>query len=641
MINISNLTYRISGRLLLDSVSVSIPSGHRVGLVGKNGTGKSTLLKLIAKDLQPDAGDISISGLRNLETDIGIVAQEAPNGAMTPLDFTLAADLEREKLLKEIETETLPERLSEIHARLLDISAYSAEARASSILHGLGFNQKEQGQPLSSFSGGWRMRVAIAAVLFSDPDLLLLDEPTNHLDLESTIWLEAYLKTFSKTLIVVSHDKGLLNRSVNGILHLEGQKLSFYRGAYKSFEKLRNQQLAGLASQAKKQALNRKRIEAFVERFRSKASKAKQAQSRLKALERIVEQKIPSPEPETIFSFVSADELPSPLIVFENVSLGYDQGFPVLTHLNLRIDNADKIGLLGRNGNGKSTLAKGIAGKLVQFSGEVSFSSKLRIGYFAQHQLDELEPELNAIEHLLEIDPEATSLKLRNRLGGVGLVQEKQTTQVKHLSGGEKARLTLAIIIYKDPHVLILDEPTNHLDIAARDALVSALNEFNGAVILISHDQQLLTGCVDEFFLVDQGKVMRFDGDLDDYKKWLLEKPKEKTKLDNNQDNTEFTRPQKVNRKEQRQAAAELRKVTQTMRKKAASLEVKLSELVEKRQMIITELGDQKTYTVKKDELESLFVQKDVLDKKIQQCEQDWLELEEEIEKSSLSLGIN
>ena len=453
--------------------------------------------------------------------------------------------------------------------------------------------------------------------------------------------VRSLLKAFSKTLIVVSHDKGLLNRSVNGILHLEGQKLSFYRGAYNSFEKLRNQQLAGLASQAKKQALNRKKIEAFVERFRSKASKAKQAQSRLKALERIVEQKIPSPEPETIFSFVNSDELPSPLIVFENVSLGYDRSSPVLTHLNLRIDNADKIGLLGRNGNGKSTLAKGIAGKLVQFSGEVSFSSKLRIGYFAQHQLDELEPELNAIEHLLEIDPEATSLKLRNRLGGVGLVQEKQTTKIKHLSGGEKARLTLAIIIYKDPHVLILDEPTNHLDIAARDALVSALNEFNGTVILISHDQQLLAGCVDEFFLVDQGEVTHFDGDLDDYKKWLLEKPKEKTKPDNYQDNKEFTRPQKVNRKEQRQAAAELRKATQKMRKKAASLEVELLELVEKRQMIITELGDQKTYTVKKNELESLFVQKDVLDKKIQQCEQDWLELEEEIEKSSLSLGIN
>ena len=641
MINISNLTYRISGRLLLDSVSVSIPSGHRIGLVGNNGTGKSTLLKLIAKDLQPDAGDISISGLRNLEADIGSVAQEAPNGAMTPLEFTLAADLEREKLLKEVETETSPERISEIHSRLSDIGAYSAEARASSILHGLGFNQKEQGQPLSSFSGGWRMRVAIAAVLFSDPELLLLDEPTNHLDLESTIWLEAYLKAFSKTLIVVSHDKGLLNRSVNGILHLEGQKLSFYRGAYNSFEKLRNQQLVGLASQAKKQALNRKKIEAFVARFRSKASKAKQAQSRLKALERIVEQKMPPPEPETIFSFVSVDELASPLIVFENVSLGYDQSSPVLTHLNLRIDTADKIGLLGRNGNGKSTLAKGIAGKLMQFSGEVSFSSKLRIGYFAQHQLDELEPELNAIEHLLQIDPEATSLKLRNRLGGVGLVQEKQTTEIKYLSGGEKARLTLAIIIYKDPHVLILDEPTNHLDIAARDALVSALNEFNGAVILISHDQQLLAGCVDEFFLVDQGAVTRFDGDLDDYKKWLLDKPKGKTKPNNNQENTEFTMTQKVNRKEQRQAAAELRKATQKMRKKAASLEVELSELVEKRQMIITELGDQKTYTVKKDELESLFVQKDVLDKKIQRCEQDWLELEEEIEKSSLSLGIN
>ena len=641
MIKISNLTYRISGRLLLDSVSVSIPSGHRIGLVGKNGTGKSTLLKLIAKDLQADEGDISISGLGNLQTGIGTIAQEAPNGAITPLEFTLEADLEREKLLKEANTETSPERISEIHARLSEISAYTAESRASRILHGLGFNQKEQGQPLSNFSGGWRMRVAIAAVLFSDPELLLLDEPTNHLDLESTIWLESYLKAFSKTLIVVSHDKGLLNRSVNGILHLEGQKLSFYRGAYNSFERLRNQQLAGLVSQAKKQAMNRKKIETFVDRFRSKASKAKQAQSKLKALERIVEQKIPSPEPETIFSFVNADELPSPLIILENVSLGYNRSSPVLTHLNLRIDSGNKIGLLGRNGNGKSTLAKGIAGKLVRFSGEVNFSSKLKIGYFAQHQLDELEPELNAIEHLLEIDPEATSLKLRNRLGGVGLVKEKQTTKVKHLSGGEKARLTLAIIIYKDPHLLILDEPTNHLDIAARDALVSALNEFNGTVILISHDQQLLAGCVDEFFLVDQGDVTRFDGDLDDYKKWLLEKPKEKNKQDNNQNNTEFTGPQKVNRKEQRKAAAELRKVTQKMRKKAASLEVELSKLVEKRQMIITKFGDQKTYTVKKNELESLFVQKNVLDKKIRQCEQDWLELEEEIENSSLSLGIN
>ncbi len=640
MINISNLTYRISGRLLLDNVSVSIPSGHRVGLVGKNGTGKSTLLKLISNELQPDTGNISISGFRDMENGIGTVAQEAPNGGMTPLEFTLAADSEREELLKEAETETLPGRISEIHSRLADISAYSAESRASSILHGLGFNQKEQGQPLSSFSGGWRMRVAIAGVLFSDPELLLLDEPTNHLDLESTIWLEAYLKAFSKTLILVSHDKGFLDRSVDGILHLEEEKLSFYRGGYSSFEKLRNQRLAGLASQAKKQALNRKKIEAFVERFRSKASKAKQAQSKLKALERIVEQKIPSAEPETIFSFVNADELPPPLIVFEDVTLGYDPSFPVLTNLDLRIDNAEKIGLLGRNGNGKSTLAKGISGKLMQFSGEVRCSSKLRIGYFAQHQLDELEPELNAIEHLLQIDPKANPLKLRSRLGGVGLVQEKQTTKIKHLSGGEKARLTLAKIIYKDPHVLVLDEPTNHLDIAARDALVSALNEFNGAVILISHDQQLLAACVDEFFLVDQGEVKRFDGDLDDYKKWLLDKTKEKTKQDNNQENTEFRRPQDVSRKEQRQAAAELRKATQKMRKKAVNLEVELSQLIEKRQIIISQLGDQRTYALKKEELESLFVQKAVLDKKIQQCEQYWLELEEEIEKSSSSLRI-
>ncbi|MEC7807029.1 MAG: ABC-F family ATP-binding cassette domain-containing protein [Pseudomonadota bacterium] len=641
MINLNNVTYRVAGRLLLENVSVSIPAGHRVGLVGKNGSGKSTLLKLISKDIQPDAGDISLTGIRGLRNSIGIVAQEVPNGDITPLEFTLAADLERNELLKQAETETLPERISDIQVRLADIGAYSAPAKASSILHGLGFNHMEQKQPLSSFSGGWRMRVAIAAVLFSEPEILLLDEPTNHLDLEATIWLESHLKSYSKTLIVVSHDKGLLNRSVNSILHLETQQLAFYKGAYNNFEKRRTERLAGLASQAKKQALNRKKIEAFVERFRAKASKAKQAQSRLKALERMAQQKIPQPEPETIFSFVNSEELFPPLIVFENVTLGYDLNAPVLNNINLRIDNGDKIGLLGRNGNGKSTLAKGIAGRLEKFFGEVNFTSKLRIGYFAQHQLDELEPELNAIEHLLKLDTEATPLKIRSRLGGVGLLQEKQTTKIKYLSGGEKARLTLAIIIYTDPHVLILDEPTNHLDINARDALVSALNDFDGAVILISHDQELLNGCVDDFFLIDDGKVARFDGDLDDYRRWLLNITGETQRRENNKNNHTGNRSlEKANRKEKRQAAAEVRNATSKLRKRAAEVEAELAKLVEKRIMIINKLGDQKTYSLSHEDLDSLFIEKGTLDKKIQQYEENWLELEEEIEQSFSELRI-
>ncbi|MBO90925.1 MAG: glycosyl transferase family 1, partial [Rhodospirillaceae bacterium] len=447
--------------------------------------------------------------------------------------------------------------------------------------------------------------------------------------------------SYSKTLIVVSHDKGLLNRSVNSILHLEAQQLAFYKGAYNNFEKRRNERLAGLASQAKKQALNRKKIEAFVERFRAKASKAKQAQSRLKALERMAQQKVPQPEPETIFSFVNSEELSPPLIVFENVTLGYDLNAPVLNNINLRIDNGDKIGLLGRNGNGKSTLAKGIAGRLEKFFGEVNFTSKLRIGYFAQHQLDELEPELNAIEHLLKLDTAATPLKIRGRLGGVGLLQEKQTTKIKYLSGGEKARLTLAIIIYTDPHVLILDEPTNHLDINARDALVSALNDFDGAVILISHDQELLNGCVDDFFLIDDGKVARFDGDLDDYRRWLLNITGETQRRENNKNNHTGNRSlEKVNRKEKRQAAAEVRNATSKLRKRAAEVEAELAKLVEKRIMIINKLGDQKTYSLSHEDLDSLFIEKGTLDKKIQQYEENWLELEEEIEQSFSELRI-
>ncbi|MEM8793357.1 MAG: ABC-F family ATP-binding cassette domain-containing protein [Pseudomonadota bacterium] len=517
MLTIRNLGFSIAGKPLLEDCSASIPAGARLGLVGRNGTGKTTLFRLIRGELTPDAGEIQM-----LErARIGGVAQEAPAENRALIETVLAADEERTRLLAEAEIASDPTRIADIHARLNDISAHSAEARAASILSGLGFDHDAQQRPSREYSGGWRMRVALAGVLFSAPDLLLLDEPTNYLDLEGAIWLERYLARYPHTLLIISHDRGLLNRAVSGILHLQNRKLTVYGGPYDTFDRIRREKLALQAAAAKKQEATRAHLQSFVDRFRYKASKAKQAQSRLKMIERLepiaaeiegAVQPIRFPEP---------DELAPPLMQLEDLAAGYD-GRAVLSRVNLRIDQDDRIALLGQNGQGKSTLAKIISGHLAPMSGRRKGSGKLKIGYFAQHQTDELVLEETPLDHFRRALPDELPARLRARLSNAGIGAEIATTPVSALSGGQKARLLLALAAIGAPQLLILDEPTNHLDIESRAALVDGLNVYSGAVILITHDQHLIDLLADRLWLVKDGRVRSFDEDMEAYRAILL-----------------------------------------------------------------------------------------------------------------------
>ncbi len=517
MLKIKDISYSIEGRSLLEHATVTIPHGHKVGLVGRNGTGKTTLFKMIRGELPLDTGDIELPrGHR-----IGGVSQEVPGNEVSLIDTVLMADTERHSLMAEAETATDPTRIAEIQTRLADINAWSAEARASSILKGLGFTYEEQKQPCSAFSGGWRMRVALAAVLFSEPDLLLLDEPTNYLDLEGALWLENYLTKYPHTVLIVSHDRELLNRSVGAILHLEDKKLTFYTGPYDSFAKQRAEKRALIAQAAKKQDAKRAHLQSFVDRFKAKASKAKQAQSRVKMLEKMQTIRAPEDAARTVFTFPSPEELSPPIIATEGAAVGYGNHI-VLHDLNLRIDQDDRIALLGRNGEGKSTLSKMLSNRLEVARGKMVSSNKLRIGFFAQHQVDELRVEETPLQHLLRERPEEGQAKLRARLAGFGLMAAQAETEVGRLSGGQKARLSLLLATLPAPHLLILDEPTNHLDIESREALVEALTAYTGAVILVSHDMHLLSMVADRLWLVKDGHVTPYEDDLQAYRKLLL-----------------------------------------------------------------------------------------------------------------------
>jgi len=464
------------------------------------------------------------------QAKIGGVAQEVPGNEVCLIDTVLAADLERANLLKESERATDAARISDIQTRLADIDAWSAEARASSILRGLGFDSEKQQMPCSAFSGGWRMRVALAAVLFSQPDVLLLDEPTNYLDLEGALWLENYLLKYPHTVLIVSHDRGLLNRSVSTILHLEDKKLQLYGGGYDTFAKTRAARLAAAESEAKKQETRRAHLQSYVDRFRYKADKARQAQSRLKAIARL--EPITRPQEAALrrFSFPTPEELSPPILRIENGIAGYGET-TVLSRLDLRIDQDDRIALLGQNGQGKSTLAKLISGRLKPLAGQLVQSSKLRIGYFAQHQVDELYVDETPIDHVRRLRPSKTPAQLRAILGGFGIGAEQAETLVGRLSGGQKARLSLLLATIDAPHLLILDEPTNHLDIESREALVEALTAYSGAVILVSHDMHLLELVADRLWLVNNGRVTPYEEDLESYRKQLLsaDKPSKKT----------------------------------------------------------------------------------------------------------------
>ena len=525
MLQITELTYRIGGRPLLEGATLVLADGARAGLVGRNGCGKTTLFRLILGELSPESGTISMPR----GTRIGHVAQEAPDGPERLIDFVLAADRERATLMAEAETAREPHRIAEIQTRLADIDAHSAEARAARILAGLGFNEEAQKHPCHTFSGGWRMRIALAAILFSAPDLLLLDEPTNYLDLEGAMWLQSYLARYPHTVLVISHDRDMLNMAVDTIVHLDGAKLTSYRGGYDQFERQRRERLELVHRQKKKQEEQRRHLQAFVDRFRHKATKARQAQSRLKALARMQPIEALVTDRVKPFRFPAPKKPASPpLLQLEDVAVGYVPGKPVLSRMNLRIDPDDRIGLLGANGNGKSTFARLVAGRLDAEAGRIMRADKIEIAYFAQHQLDELDPRQSPFEAVRERLAKAREPEIRARIDQMGLASEKMDTPAGSLSGGERARLLIGLATLRGPHLLILDEPTNHLDIDAREALVQALADFPGAVMLISHDRHLIETSADRLWLVAGGTVRAFDGDIDDYRGLVLQRPQER-----------------------------------------------------------------------------------------------------------------
>src|SRR5712672_2417790 len=519
MLSITDISVRIAGRLLIDHGSAQIVPGARLGLVGRNGAGKSTLFQAIRGELPTETGTIAIPP----RWRVGSLAQEAPDGPESLIEVVLKADLEREALMREAESAHDPIRIADIQTRLVDIDAHYAPARAAAILSGLGFSTADQARPCSEFSGGWRMRVALAATLFSAPDLLLLDEPTNYLDLEGTLWLEDHLANYPRTVIVISHDRDLLDTSVDQILHLDRGKLTLYKGTYSSFEEQRATREMLDAKHAKRQADERKRLQAFVDRFKAKASKARQAQSRVKMLEKMKPVTALVTQDVREMSFPVPDKMLSPpIIAVDHVSVGYDPKKPVLNRVTLRIDTDDRIALLGSNGNGKSTLVKLLANKLAPFSGHVTRAEKLSVGYFAQHQVDELNLDGSPYDHVRKLMPDAPESKVRGRVGAIGFSGKAGDTLVKSLSGGEKARLLLGLANFFGPNMIILDEPTNHLDIDSRAALAEAINEFPGAVIMVSHDRYLIEACADQLWVVANQAVTTYDGDLDDYRRMVL-----------------------------------------------------------------------------------------------------------------------
>jgi len=625
MLVIDDLTVRVAGVSLIEGASVQVPTGARVGLVGRNGAGKSTLFRVIAGDMAPEHGAVALPA----RARIGRLPQEAPDGPEPLIDLVFAADHERSRLMAEAERETDPHRIAEIQTRLADIGAHAAPARAARILAGLGFSEEDQQRAVNEFSGGWRMRVALAAVLFAEPDLLLLDEPTNYLDLEGTLWLEEHIARYPHTVIVISHDRDLLDSAANSILHLEGRQLTLYRGNYSSFERQRRERLALDQKLAKKQEAQRKRLTAFVERFRAKATKARQAQSRLKLLAKI--EPIPARVAEEVREIVIPEpdrQLSPPIIAFDEVAAGYEPGKPVLKRVTLRIDNDDRIALIGANGNGKSTLVKLISGRLAPAGGRITRADRLKIAYFAQHQLDELDPAASAYEHVRALMPGAAEAKLRARAGALGFPGDAADTRVANLSGGEKSRLLLGLATFEGPHLVVLDEPTNHLDIDSRAALIEAINDFSGAVILVSHDRYLLDACADRLWLVANNTVAPFDGDLDDYRRLVL------ARGDNGASGRQ---PQEVrpSRSEERRAAAEKRAELAPLKRRIAALEADMAKLMARMSEIDAALADPALYD--RDPAGVAVLAKERADKvaALASAEERWLALSEEYESAA------
>ncbi len=620
MLHINNLVCRVEGRLLINNSSFAVLPRTRVGLVGRNGTGKSTLLRIIKGEMEAVSGETRLrKGAR-----LGAVDQEAPGGPQSIMDFVLSADIERANLLRDAETETDPHKIAEIQTRLADIGAYSAEARAGSILHGLGFSGEEQTQPCSNFSGGWRMRAALAAMLFATPDLLLLDEPTNYLDLEGAIWLETHLKRYPGAAMIISHDRDLLNTAVHQIAHLNEGKITLYEGGYDSFEKqMAERQRLDMAMRGK-QDEERRRLQAFVDRFRYKASKARQAQSRVKRLEKM------QPIATIVENPVAPFDLPGPkrplappMIRLEDAAVGYEPGKPILSNLNLAIDPDDRIALLGRNGQGKSTFAKLLAGRLEVMAGRKKHHKRMQVAYFAQHQMDVLDPTATALEHVISLMPDATEGQRRSRLARFGLGVEHAETAVGDLSGGEKARLLLNLIAFEGPHLLILDEPTNHLDMDSRAALADALDAYEGCVLLISHDRFLIERSIDRLWIVNDGTVKNYDGDMDDYRRQMGEKERKAAS------------PAKAHAGQvKRQTQAARRESLAPIRRDIARLEAELERLRDGVEQINAALAKPELYERDPEQATSFNVKRSRTLKRIDEVENLWLEAQERYEEA-------
>lgn len=620
MLRIENITYRIAGRALLEDASAQLPEGARIGFAGRNGTGKTTLFRLIAGETFCESGEIALP--RNCR--LGRVEQEAPGGAQKLIDFVLEADTERAALLTESETASDPVRIAEIQTRLADIGAHSAPARAAAILSGLGFDERAQQRPLSEFSGGWRMRVALAAVLFAQPDWLLLDEPTNYLDLEGTLWLVDYLKTYPASILIISHDRDILDEVCDHILHLDRRKLTLWRGNYSSFERQRQEKMLLQEKAAKKQDDRRKHLQSFVDRFRAKATKARQAQSRLKLLEKMQSIEVVSDSDVPPFRLPSpAKPLAPPIIAMEGVSTGYD-GKSILSKLNLTIADDDRIGLLGANGNGKSTFAKLVAGRLPSISGVVKRSSRLECGFFAQHQIDDLDPAGTALTHIAGYMNDATQAQVRARAAQIGFPVDKAETPVAQLSGGEKARLLMGLAAFNGPHLIIMDEPTNHLDIDSRVALIEAINSYEGAIILVSHDRYLLEACADRLWLVADGTVRAFDGDMDDYRRHVLDAARRERENQSGPATTTSTHD--------RQLAAEQRKQLAPLKKQIEALEQRIEKFNQLLQRIDAALAAPDAFQKDATKAGELARQRAELEGAIAKAEDEWLELNEKLQ---------
>ncbi len=626
MLHINQLTYAVAGRPLFERASAAIHTSDRVALIGRNGSGKTTLLKLISGELPEGQDAVSLS--RNVR--VGKVAQDAPSGPESLLDTVLAADRERTALLEEAETAENPARLAEVHERLIQIKTDSAPARAAKILAGLGFDEPAQSRSCAELSGGWRMRVALAALLFSQPDLLLLDEPTNHLDLEATVWLESFLRSYPGTLLLVSHDRDLLNRVPTRMLHIEANKVVSYSGNYDTFERTRRERLTLQAALQAKQDTERKHIQAFVDRFRYKASKARQAQSRLKALARMEPIASVVEERTTVFKFPQPAPLAPPIINLDGIDVGYAPDRPVLRNLSLRLDMDDRIALLGANGNGKSTLMRLLAGRLAALSGRLTRSPKLTAGYFAQDQTEELDLTATPLTLLQRERPGALPKDLRGYLGGFGFGADKVETPISKLSGGEKARLLFAMICRETPHLLLLDEPTNHLDVDSRQALVQAINEFDGAVILVSHDTHLIELVADRLWLVSDGGVQAYEGDLDEYRALVMEQRRAE-RSDSRAKRRE--KAKSLSRKDQRRTAANARAAVADQRRAVKRSEQEIASLNGQRLALERKLADPDSYNGPTAKLMALQLELGNLKQAIAAAEEAWLEAQSALEE--------